>query len=291
MVSPSAGSRSARARASAKTCANSPRNSCRLTSRAISWASARRSTSSKRSIAASTCSIASCRRSSRSAAPSSPRAASCKCAAAFTNSPTKNSIPACACPTCARYSRAYLHHLTKTSETLGWQLLGKHNIHFYHQLMREIRAEHSGGSLPRSLSREARVSCTSRIATIPRFVAKAAAAEIAFARRLRSPYRPGRLRQHPADFFGRDHAFAHAADGRSAQPLHRAVEPRASAFAGRDANGQEPLVIWDVGLGAAANAMAAIHCYEEQAASGPVRPMRSYQLRKRSRLPPARAAP
>ncbi len=47
--------------------------------------------------------------------------------------------PACACPTCARYSRAYLHHLTKTSETLGWQLLGKHNIHFYHQLMREIR--------------------------------------------------------------------------------------------------------------------------------------------------------
>ncbi len=61
--------------------------------------------------------------------------------------------PACACPTCARYSRAYLHHLTKTSETLGWQLLGKHNIHFYHQLMREIRAEHSGRSLPRSLSR------------------------------------------------------------------------------------------------------------------------------------------
>src|SRR5438552_12912287 len=35
----------------------------------------------------------------------------------------------------------------------------------------------------------------------------------------------------------------------------------------------EPLVIWDVGLGAAANAMAAIRCYEEQAASGPVRPM------------------
>src|SRR3981081_1016770 len=32
-----------------------------------------------------------------------------------------------------------------------------------------------------------------------------------------------------------------------------------------------PLVIWDVGLGAAANAMAAILCYEEQAANGPVR--------------------
>ena len=34
-----------------------------------------------------------------------------------------------------------------------------------------------------------------------------------------------------------------------------------------------PLVIWDVGLGAAANAMAAIHCYEELAASQPLRPM------------------
>src|SRR3954453_22023930 len=29
--------------------------------------------------------------------------------------------PECTCPTCARYSRAYLHHLTKTGETLGWQ--------------------------------------------------------------------------------------------------------------------------------------------------------------------------
>jgi queuine tRNA-ribosyltransferase len=35
----------------------------------------------------------------------------------------------------------------------------------------------------------------------------------------------------------------------------------------------EPLVIWDVGLGAAANAMAAILCYETLAAAGPVRPM------------------
>ena len=33
-------------------------------------------------------------------------------------------------------------------------------------------------------------------------------------------------------------------------------------------------MIWDVGLGAAANAMAAIQCYEEQAALGPVRCMR-----------------
>jgi len=47
---------------------------------------------------------------------------------------------ACTCPVCATHSRAYLHHLTKTQETLGWTLIGQHNIHFYHQLMREIRA-------------------------------------------------------------------------------------------------------------------------------------------------------
>jgi queuine tRNA-ribosyltransferase len=54
----------------------------------------------------------------------------------FANEPLD---PKCGCATCRRYSRAYLHHLTKTGETLGWQLLGLHNLHFYHQLMREIR--------------------------------------------------------------------------------------------------------------------------------------------------------
>jgi queuine tRNA-ribosyltransferase len=54
--------------------------------------------------------------------------------------------PACRCPTCERYSRAYLHHLAKTGENLGWQLLGQHNIYFYHQLMREIRASVLAGT-------------------------------------------------------------------------------------------------------------------------------------------------
>lgn len=47
--------------------------------------------------------------------------------------------PACTCETCETHSRAYLHHLMKTEEPLGWQLLGNHNITFYHQMMREIR--------------------------------------------------------------------------------------------------------------------------------------------------------
>jgi len=45
----------------------------------------------------------------------------------------------CDCPTCTGYSRAYLHHLYKTGETLGVKLLTRHNMTFYHRLMAEIR--------------------------------------------------------------------------------------------------------------------------------------------------------
>ena len=45
----------------------------------------------------------------------------------------------CDCHTCQHYSRAYLHHLIKADEVLGWHLLGIHNLTFYHRLMRGIR--------------------------------------------------------------------------------------------------------------------------------------------------------
>lgn len=47
--------------------------------------------------------------------------------------------PTCTCPTCQTYSRAYLHHLRKTDETLGWQLLSFHNIKYYMDLMKAMR--------------------------------------------------------------------------------------------------------------------------------------------------------
>ncbi|TPE63759.1 tRNA guanosine(34) transglycosylase Tgt [Sandaracinobacter neustonicus] len=45
----------------------------------------------------------------------------------------------CPCPTCAHYSRAYLHHLFKTEEMLGPMLLTQHNIWHYQQLMQGLR--------------------------------------------------------------------------------------------------------------------------------------------------------
>ncbi len=45
----------------------------------------------------------------------------------------------CSCDACTRHSRSYLHHLVKTQEPLGWQLLANHNLMFYVRMMSEIR--------------------------------------------------------------------------------------------------------------------------------------------------------
>lgn len=55
--------------------------------------------------------------------------------------------PACACPACARHSRAYLHHLVKAEEMLGPMLLTWHNIQYYQDLMRGLRAAILDGRL------------------------------------------------------------------------------------------------------------------------------------------------
>lgn len=47
--------------------------------------------------------------------------------------------PTCTCPTCLNYSRAYLNHLFKAEELLAYRLATIHNLHFFLNLMREIR--------------------------------------------------------------------------------------------------------------------------------------------------------
>jgi queuine tRNA-ribosyltransferase len=53
--------------------------------------------------------------------------------------------PACSCSTCQRYSRAYLRHLDRCNEILGVRLATLHNLHFYLELMRRIRAAIAAG--------------------------------------------------------------------------------------------------------------------------------------------------
>ena len=45
----------------------------------------------------------------------------------------------CDCVTCNNYSKSYLHHLFKSEELLGLQLISIHNIHFMNNLMTYIR--------------------------------------------------------------------------------------------------------------------------------------------------------
>ncbi len=178
--------------------------------------------------------------------------------------------PACACLACARYSRAYLHHLTKAKENLGWQLIGLHNIHFYHQLMREIRQSIMADRFM-ELYEAKRVILHEEDLDNPVHHQK---------RRKKKGHPPvlGAYSIHIA-FEG----FASIVHTASGEIMHSRTPPMEEAqrlyidqshLAQRLTEGTGELVIWDVGLGAAANAMAAIRCYEAAAALGPVRPLK-----------------
>jgi queuine tRNA-ribosyltransferase len=52
----------------------------------------------------------------------------------------------CGCPTCQRYSRAYIRHLLKAKEMLGKRMCVLHNLYYYNHLMEEIRAAIEAGN-------------------------------------------------------------------------------------------------------------------------------------------------
>ena len=53
----------------------------------------------------------------------------------------------CGCYTCRHFSRAYLHHLQRANEILGAHLNTLHNLHFYQQLMADLRQAIGAGKL------------------------------------------------------------------------------------------------------------------------------------------------
>ncbi len=180
--------------------------------------------------------------------------------------------PECHCPTCSRYSRAYLHHLTKARETLGWQLLGKHNLHFYHQLMREIRESILADRFVK-LYEEKRAFLHESDLDNPIHKQKS---------KRKRPLTLGDYEVHKAW-----EGFASIRQISSGEIMHCRTAPmeeanklyieqsnlsaRVRLVENETPENAKPLTIWDVGLGAAANAMAAIRCYEEQVIAGPVR--------------------
>ena len=59
----------------------------------------------------------------------------------------------CACYTCRRFTRAYLYHLQKANEILGARLNTLHNLHYYQDLMRELRGAIERGELAQASRR------------------------------------------------------------------------------------------------------------------------------------------
>ena len=54
--------------------------------------------------------------------------------------------PSCHCHTCSHFSRAYLHHLQKANEITGARLNTLHNLHYYLNLMQEMRTALDNGT-------------------------------------------------------------------------------------------------------------------------------------------------
>ena len=172
--------------------------------------------------------------------------------------------PACRCYTCKTHSIAYLFHLQRVHETTGWQLLGLHNIHFYLQLMRTMREHILAGTWAKFYRAQRDVlDARDSYGKPARHVTKAV---LRARKRKRGRYEVivkeavGYIRDtvsgevmHPGCEPVREAQSLYVEQSRLLQRLQdRAAEPCAA----------EPLVVWDVGLGAAANAMAAILAVE-----------------------------
>jgi len=199
--------------------------------------------------------------------------------------------PACDCSTCATYSIAYLYHLNRVAETQGWQLLGLHNIHFYMRLMQRMREHILGGDFL-AFYRSQREVLDARDSYGPpvRHVTKA--------QRRQRERKLGRYEVVVSDGVGRIRDMTsgevmHPVDDPSdeARSLYveqsRLVErlsapesaPVGAALAvPSSVPNHVPLVVWDVGLGAAANSMAAIRAVEALVAKRGARAARAAEL-------------
>ncbi len=162
----------------------------------------------------------------------------------------------CTCRTCRDYSRGYLHHLIKTDEILGWQLVTQHNLTFYHRMMREMRAAILADTFEEYYER-------SRI-------------EFSGTDEANPAKHPERKRFPKAKTLGdyevvrSDAGFSSVRQRSSGETMHSVNSPseeaeqlyvRQSDLEARLRRG-ESLVVWDVGLGAASNAMAAVHAFD-----------------------------
>jgi len=169
--------------------------------------------------------------------------------------------PACACPTCAKYTRGYLHHLLKCGEMYGWQLVGIHNLYFYQNLMRECRLaifEDRFLAYYKSMQPVLLRGDSDHPPDHPK-------------QKIKKPRFPSEIGNY--EIIQSASGFHSIRQKNSGETMHSVSEPASEARAlyidqsdlkrKLSSADESELIIWDVGLGAATNAMAAIHCFEE----------------------------
>jgi queuine tRNA-ribosyltransferase len=180
--------------------------------------------------------------------------------------------PDCCCPVCREFSRSYLRHLFDAEEPLAWTLLGQHNLHFYLDLMRDVRAALRDGTFATLYAdRRAWLDAPDREhpPTPP------------VARRRRGPLEErGAFAIHATPAFGDQPASWSIRDRASGEVMHSVSAPDAEArrlyveqprLAERAREDGGPLVVWDVGLGAGTNAMEVVRAWEQARADGATR--------------------
>lgn len=167
-------------------------------------------------------------------------------------------VPGCDCDTCTNYSRGYIHHLVKTKELLGWHLIGHHNLHFYHQLMSQMREAILNDTFLQYY-REKREELVRDDQENPKKYAKPPRDRIGGRARTLGKFE---LVQSAQGFWS-------VKDSTSGEIMHSVSEPadearrlyvEQSQITERVA--QKDLVVWDVGLGAGTNALETIRACE-----------------------------
>jgi queuine tRNA-ribosyltransferase len=203
---------------------------------------------------------------------------------------------ACGCPTCHRHPRGYLHHLVKCKEPLGPRLLSIHNLHHYLELMRAIRAAIEAGRYA-AFARETMAAIDRhehdasgrspgrKVYPAAREVAPGAAPGAGAGGQGEAAAPPPRF-----TIVATSSGAPSVRDAEAGEVMHpvigAAVESERlyvaqSRLAARLGGDGPPLVLFDVGLGAAGNALAALRAARSvraaavQAAAGaaPPRPL------------------
>ena len=164
---------------------------------------------------------------------------------------------ACPCEACTRYTRSYLHHLVKCQEPLGWQLLAFHNLRFYLELMATIRARIADDTFA-AFHAEQRLRLAEDDRDNPPHRQVSARAPRATTRG------PFAIRVSTQGFASIQHVTSGEVMHASNQPDAEAeqVYVAQSELVRAALAGERPLVVWDVGLGAAHNAMALIRALD-----------------------------